>query len=138
MTTELDDYKPFEWLKGANVSVPSQGCYPKVWLKLNADGKAPVVVAVSPANTTTLDVLDRLLLPPEFYLEFVLSAEADPHVVNHSQLSAEAALIERLFPTALPQDLWISHRGGWDKSYSYLRDKNLYSILVSVVHVQPQ
>ena len=137
MTSELDEYKPFEWLKGANVSVPSQGCYPKVNLRLNADAKAPVVLAVSQSKTTSLDVLDRMLLPPEFDLCFTLNVPITQRLEEVAQLYAEMALINSLFPGTRPRDLWISHRGGWDRHVLECQTKVLYVLMVSVVHVQP-
>jgi len=136
MTTSLLDYLPFAWLPGATVQTLVPGFLPRVLTKPMA--KTRLLVALSSTRIESLEVQDRIYTPPEFYLSISLDARCNQYQVAAAWARAEVKLIQDLFPIALPRDLVISHRGGWDTQGDPVEmGMNAHTILLSVVHVQP-
>jgi hypothetical protein len=93
---------------------------------------------MSSEKSFSLKVLDPALIPPEFYLRISLDARSNLYQVASAWTNAEVKLIQDLFPTALPRDLVVSYRGGWDIQGDPVdMDVNIHTILLSVTHVQP-
>lgn len=136
MTTSLDDYRPFAWLPGAKIQRLAPGFLPRVSTQPKA--KTQLLVAVSPTKVDHREVQDRLYTPPEFYLSISMGARCNSYQVTDAWTKAEMKLIQDLFPRSPPQDLVISHRGGWDTQGDPVElGVNTHTILLSITRVQP-